>query len=319
MNKNVRQIVLPLIVAIIWGSAFIVQGSVASRMGAFTFNGVRALIASIVLGLTALFIDGQKAKKGIEYKSANRKKLFVGGICCGIVLFIASNVQQYGMFGTTEAGGSVLTEGDSAFITALYIILVPLCLIFTRKKPTFNVWLAVALAVFGLFFICNFTGGSAFTIYHVELFLCAVAFTGHILIIDYFTRDQDGIKLSCLQFLTMGVLSTICAFIFDDISFAVIGECIWQLLYVGIFSCAIAYTLQIVAQKGTNPTIVSILLSLESVFALACEFVIGLITGNVKPHTPLQLVGCGLMVLAIICAQFDFIAAIRNKKAEKSQ
>jgi len=305
MGKAFRQTFLPLLVAFIWGSAFIVQGSVASKISAFTFNGIRAIIASVALAITSFIFDEVKIKKGIQIKNDN-KKLLIGGLLCGLVLCVASNLQQYGMFATTAEGGNVLTEGDSAFITALYIVLVPIFSVFLKRKIGLNVWISVVLALVGLFLICNVTGGSTFTVYHIELFLCAIAFTFHILLIDYFIQYVDGIKLSQIQFAVMGILSITCALIFDDISFEAIGECMWQLVYVGVFSCAIAYTLQIFAQKGTNASIVSILLSLESVFALICEFVIGLITGNVKPHSPLQLVGCGLMLIAIICAQIDF-------------
>lgn len=288
-------------------------------MGAFTFNGIRALIAALVLAATAVTFDKIKSRKGVESKKTDLKGLFIGGTLCGAALFIASNLQQYGMYGTTEAGGNALTEGDSAFITALYIILVPIFSIFLHKKPTLNVWIAVVLAFIGLFLICNFTGGKAFTIYHVELFLSSISFTFHILLIDKFINGQDGIKLSCIQFTVMGVLSLIFALIFDEISFTVLIDCLPQLLYVGIFSCSIAYTLQIIAQDGTNPTIVSVLLSLESFFALACEFVIGLITGNVKYHTPLQIVGCAIMIVAIVCSQFNFVEAIKNAKKPKNQ
>ncbi len=314
MTKNFRQIVLPLIVALIWGSAFIVQGAVADKMGPFTFNGVRSLIAVVALTVTALIFDGVKKKKGVTVEKTNVKMLVVGGVLCGIALTVASNLQQFGMFGTTKEAGEVLTEGDTAFITALYIVLVPLSLLFFGKKPTLNVWIAVVVAVVGLMLICNFTGGKAFSVYHLELFLCSAAFTVHILLIDHFVKFVDGVKLSCVQFSVMGVSSLILALIFEDFTFKVVFDNILPLLYVGVFSCAIAYTLQIVAQKGTNPTIVSILLSLESFFALVCEIGVGLISGNVKQHTVWQIVGCALMLIAIVLAQVNVFEMAKKQK-----
>lgn len=319
MNRNVKQILLPSIVALIWGGAFIVQGSVADKMGAFTFNAVRSYFAVVVLTLASFVADKVRTSKGVEIKTHSVRSLIIGGILCGIAICAASNVQQFGMFGTTDAGGNVLTEGDAAFITALYIVLVPIILLFFGRKPTANVWIAIAMALIGLFLICNFTGGKSFSVYHVELFGCAIIFSVHILLVDHFVKKVDPLKLSCLQFFVMGTVSLIFALIFDDISFAVIAECLPQLIYVGVFSCAIAYTLQIVSQKGTNPVVVSIVLSLESFFALLCEVVLGLITGYVKPHTPLQILGCVIMLLAIVFAQVNVFSYISKKKNDETK
>ena len=310
-NSRSRQIFLPLLTAFIWGSAFIAQGSVADKIGAFTFNASRAFIAVIALFCVMIIFDKIKKKRGIKVEKTDVKGLLTGGVLCGVVLFFASNLQQFGIIGATENGGFVLTEGDAAFITALYTVLVPITCIFMGKKPAFNVIIAALIALVGLFFICNVVGGN-FTIYHVLLFLSAASFTCHILLIDRFTQSQDGVKLSCVQFLVMGFLSIICSILFDRDSVASVVQCGWQLLYVGVFSSAIAYTLQIISQKGANPTIVTIILSFESLFALCCELFLDLIYSRPINHTPLQFVGCFLMVVAVVVAQLDFT----TKKSE---
>ena len=317
MNKNVRQFLLPMIVSFIWGSAFLVQGSVASKIGAFSFNAVRAFVAAIVLFPVSLLIDKRRIARGIQYKNADKKRLLLGGSLCGIAVFAASNLQQYGIYGSTEAGGQVLTEGDAAFITSLYIVLVPLVLVFFNRKPSVRIWVSIALALVALMLICNFSGGAKFTKYHLELFCSAIVYTVHILLVDKFVKNQDGLKLSFVQFAVMGVLSAVCALIFEEISVEAIGDSILQILYVGVFSCAIGYTLQNVAQKGTNPTVVSVILSLESFFALLCEVVIGLISGNPIRHTPLQFIGCFIMIVAIVISQFDPFGYIRSRLKNK--
>lgn len=318
MSKTVRQIVLPLITALIWGSAFIFQGQVADKIGAFTFNAARSIIAFVFLLILALSMDMVKAHKKIEVPKTDKKRLIIGGMCCGFALFVASNLQQYGMLGTKPIGGEVLTEGDSAFITALYIILTPISGIFFKKKTTVNIWVASLMAVLGLFLLCG-VSVKDLTIYHAALFACAIGFTGHILVIDHFTQTLDGVKLSCAQFLFASVFSLISALIFEGIDFAALASCIVPILYVGIFSSGIAYTLQIIAQKGSNPTVVGILLSLESVFALLCEIFIGLITHKTIMHTALQFFGCAIMLLAIVLAQLNIFEVIRNKIASKKK
>ena len=305
MNTKSKQIVLPLITALIWGSAFVAQGSVADKMGAFTFNASRSFIAVFALFVVMLALDTYKAKRGIDVAITDKKGLVLGGVLCGVVLFFASNLQQYGMIGTTDKGGNVLTAGDAAFITALYIVLVPIASTILKKKPSANVFIAVFIALLGLFLICNVVGGNL-TIYHILLFACALSFTVHIMLVDRFTQTQDGIKLSCLQFLVMGFLSMICSIIFDKDSIVNVIDCAFPLIYVGIFSSAIAYTLQIFSQKGTNPNIVTLILSFESLFALLCELFLDLIMGRQVNHTPLQFVGCVLMVVALIVCQIDF-------------
>ncbi len=318
MNKTIRHVVFPLITALIWGSAFIFQGQVADKIGSFTFNASRSFIAFMFLLVLAFSIDKFKEHKKINVEKPDGKNLIIGGMFCGFALFAASNLQQFGIIGATEVGGRVLTEGDSAFITALYIILTPISGIFFKKKTTINIWFASIIAVLALFFICGASLKMP-TIYHLALFACAIGFTVHILVVDHYTQIVDGVKLSCVQFLFAGVFSLICAIIFEKIDFSALAECALPILYVGIFSSGIAYTLQILAQKGSNPTFVSILLSLESVFALLCEFIVGLINNNVKPHSPLQLLGCALMVVAIIFAQFNIFEYIRKKHQSKDK
>ena len=312
MNKNIRQTIIPMIVAIIWGSSFIAQGDVAGKMGAFTFNTVRSLIAVVTLFCVILIIGFIKKRRGEEYKTTNKKQLIVYGVICGIIQGIAANVQQFGMLGVTEAGGKVLTSGDAAFITALYVVLVPIGSSIFGKKIGLNVWIAVIVAIFGLVLVCNFTGGREFSVYHVLLFSAAFCFAAHILYIGRVSAKVDGLKLSCIQFLTAAILSGICTLIFEKVDFSVLFANVGQLLYVGVFSSGVAYTLQIFAQKDTNPTIVTLILCLESFFALITEYIVGFIGGTPAEHTPLQLLGCFIMLSALMMSQVNVFKKREN-------
>ena len=199
--------------------------------------------------------------------------------------------------------------GKAGFITALYVVLVPLFGLFFRRKVSGPVWIAVVLSVVSLYLLC-IKGSFSLAPGDLLILVCAVCFAVHILLIDHFTARCDGVKLSCLQFLFAAIWSTILALIFDTIDFHVLWECILPLLYVGVFSCGVGYTLQILAQKDSNPTVVTILLSLESVFAV--------IAGAIILHQQMSLreyIGCALMFIAVVLAQVQFPA----KKAKQLQ
>ncbi len=290
-RSNVIQIVMPLTAAFIWGSAFVAQSLGAEVMGAFTFSAIRMTIA-IVIMLALLPLLHKFAPKA-EYpdKKKYRRDLFMGGLVCGFSLCAACNLQQFGMADTDA--------GKAGFITALYVLLVPVVGIFMGKKLTRRVGICVILAVAGLYCICFefnkppvFTGGDFF------VFLCTFGFTAQVLAVDHFVKKVDGIELSIAQFVGATFFSYIGMFIFDEPTVSQIVHSLPYLLYVGIFSGAVAYTLQILAQREGDPTKVSILLSLESLFAVIC--------GAILLHermTMQEYLGCALMMVAVIFSQ----------------
>lgn len=238
----------------------------------------------------------------MEPLASSPKDLVLGGICCGVALAMASFLQQSGISGGTSAG-------KAGFITALYIVLVPILGLFLCKKVTAAVWISVVLAAVGLYFLCM---NEALTIEKNDLMvmLCSVAFAVHILVIDHFTQRVNGVALSTVQFAVAAIVSGIGAALTETPTLAGITECIWPLLYVGIMSGGVGYTLQILAQKDANPTVVSLLLSLESIFSVLAGALIlhDRLTGR-------ELLGCALMLLAVVLAQLP----ARGKVAEAAK
>lgn len=286
-------IIFPLVAAFIWGSAFVAQSVSADLVPPFTFTASRSAIAFISLLIVILLLKKSKKistflESGAKEKGS-RKDLLVGGICCGTMLSIATNLQQAGLLETSP--------GKAGFITALYIVLVPILGLLLKKRVAPIFWVSVVIATIGLYLLCI---TEALTISKSDLLvlLCAFCFAVHILFIDHFTQKVDGVKLSCIQFLTVAVTSSVLMLIFETPSLANLLKCIWPIIYVGVFSSAIAYTLQIIAQKGNNPTVVSLLLSLESVFAVITG---ALILG--QGVTFREGIGCMLMFGAVILAQ----------------
>ena len=295
-HNQMRQVVFPILAAFIWGTSFVSQDICADSMGAFTFNGTRYFIAVLSLLVVIAVMNTTRKDRPqptAEEKKASRKQLWLGGLCCGTALAVASNFQQAGLVAGTDAG-------KAGFITALYIVLVPLAGMFLGKKANKRLFLCVLIAVVGLYFLC-FTGSEgamSFGRGDFLVFLCAFAFTGHILCVDHYVQKVDGIALSCVQFAVMMVLSTVCAFTFETVDFAALGECTFYILYIGILSSAGGYTLQILAQKDGDPTVVSLLLSLESFFAVVC--------GAIILHERMsgrEYLGCALMLTAVLLSQ----------------
>lgn len=290
MGKKLQGTMMLLLTALIWGSSFVAQRAGMEYIGPFTFNGIRSLIGGLVLiPVIFLFSKEKNAELTEAEKKAGKKTLLLGGILCGIVLFAASSLQQIGMVYTTA--------GKAGFITALYIVLVPILGVFIRKKVKPIVWLCVILAVAGLYLLCM-TDGLSLGQGDLLVLLCAFAFSIHILVIDYFAPRTDGVALSCIQFFVCGILSLFPMFLAETPVWSAILDCWIPILYAGVLSCGVAYTLQILAQKHTDPTVASLLLSLESVFAA--------IAGAIILHeqlAPRELAGCVLMFAAIIIAQ----------------
>lgn len=294
--NQMRQVVFPILAAFIWGTAFVAQDLCADSIGAFAFNATRYFIAVLALLVVILISDKLKKNKPTltaQEKKAANKQLWLGGLCCGAALAIASNFQQAGLVAGTDAG-------KAGFITALYVVLVPVFGLFFKRTVSLPTWIAVALSVVALYLLC-IKGDFSLAPGDLLVLVCAVCFAVHILVIDHFTAYCDGVKLSCLQFLFAGIISTICMFIFEDVDFAAILSCALPLLYVGIFSCGVGYTLQILAQKDSNPTVVTILLSLESVFAVIAGAII-----LKQQMTVREYIGCAIMFAAVILAQIQF-------------
>lgn len=294
--NQMRQVVFPILAAFIWGTAFVAQDLCADSIGAFAFNATRYFIAVLALLVVILISDKVKKNKPTltaQEKKAANKQLWLGGLCCGAALAIASNLQQAGLVAGTDAG-------KAGFITALYVVLVPVFGLFFKRKVSLPTWIAVVLSVVALYLLC-IKGDFSLAPGDLLVLVCAVCFAVHILVIDHFTAYCDGVKLSCLQFLFAGIISTICMFIFEDVDFAAILSCALPLLYVGIFSCGVGYTLQILAQKDSNPTVVTILLSLESVFAVIAGAII-----LKQQMTVREYIGCAIMFAAVILAQIQF-------------
>lgn len=296
---KIRQTLLPLLTALIWGMAFVAQSVSADHVGPFTFNAARAAIAFVTLLIVCAVFDASKRRRGVTAPAGSKRDLLVSGLCCGAFIALATNLQQIGMADTSA--------GKAGFITALYVVLVPLFGIFLRRKASFQVWISVAVAVVGLYLLC-ISGSFEIASSDLYVLLCAVVFSLHILCVDHFAARVDGVRLSCLQFLVAAVLSGVCALIFEEPDLTALSECIWPLLYVGVFSSGVAYTLQILAQKDSDPAVVSILLSLESVFSV----IAGAIILNDRMSAR-EYMGCVLMFVAVLLAQIP----VKRKRSDR--
>lgn len=292
MNRFVlRQSLLLLLTATIWGVAFVSQSVGMDYVGPFTFNAVRSLIgAAVLVPCIGLLNKLQKKEEGQEvHKKEDKKTLVTGGICCGVILAVASSFQQFGLVYTTV--------GKAGFITAMYIIMVPILGIFLGKKVGLRLGISVASAVAGLYLLCM-TESLRLETGDILVMACAVVFSFHIMVIDHFSPMVDGVKMSCIQFLTCGILCGICMFLFETPKLSMILAAWQPVLYAGVMSCGVAYTLQIVGQKGMNPTVASLIMSLESVISVLAGF---FLLGEVLSRK--ELIGCVLMFAAIILAQ----------------
>lgn len=292
MNRFVlRQSLLLLLTATIWGVAFVSQSVGMDYVGPFTFNAARSLIGAAVLVPCIFLLQKlQRREQGREvHRKEDRKTLLTGGICCGVILAVASSFQQFGLQYTTV--------GKAGFITAMYIILVPLFGIFLKKRVGLRIGISVVVAVAGLYLLCM-TESLRLEAGDVLVLICAVVFSFHIMVIDHFSPLVDGVKMSCIQFLVCGILCSIGMFVFEEPSLSMLFAAWKPILYAGVMSCGVAYTLQIIGQKGMNPTVASLIMSLESVISVLAGFVL---LGEVLSGR--ELAGCVLMFAAIVLAQ----------------
>ena len=296
-----------LLAATIWGIAFVAQSVGMKYVGPFTFNGVRSLIGAAVL-VPVLFIlnrsgnnssagtdsvipgsSSEPSKKASSATPYNRRDLWTGGIACGAALFAASSFQQFGIQYTTV--------GKAGFITACYIVIVPIIGLFLKKKCSPFIWVAVVMALIGLYLLC-ITDGFSIGKGDFLVLICAFLFSLHILVIDYFSPKTDGVKMSCIQFLVCGILTAIPAIILEHPNLSSFSGAWGATLYAGVMSCGVAYTLQIVGQKNINPTVASLILSLEScISVLAGWIILG------QKLSTREIIGCVVMFGAIVLAQ----------------
>ena len=270
------------------------------HVGPFTFQSSRYLLGALTLVPVILLSDSRKKKAGTyrEMTQAEKKTLIKGGLACGVVMTFAASFQQVGLAYTTV--------GKSGFITSMYIILVPVFGLFFHKKVPAKIWGCVVVAAVGFYFL-SINGPLVLSRGDTLTILCSLCFCFHILCVDHFVSSTDAIKLSFIQLLTTGVLSGIVMFLFEHPTWSAIQGALPAILYAGILSSGVGYTLQIVGQKGVNPTIASLILSLESVMSV--------LAGWLFLHQGMsgrEILGCVLMFVAIILAQLP-----ERKKAEK--
>lgn len=294
--KPLLSSVLLLTAAFIWGFAFIAQESIADTVPPFTVNTLRSLIAAVVLIPVAAVTRRIQGKKLRESTPADRKRLIKAGVIGGVLLCISINLQQFGI-ALYPQGAPV--SAHSGFLTTLYIIFVPVFGLFFGKKPGVFVAIAVVLAAVGLYFLCLYDGFGALYIGDIVVLMCGMAFAVQILCVDHFIGSVDGVKLSSIQFLVTGILSAILMLVFENPDFNAVIAAWKPLLYLSFISSGVGYTLQIIGQKyASNPTLASILMSMESVFALINSVIFMGATPKVN-----EWVGCGIMLIAIIIAQ----------------
>lgn len=316
-THKLRNTFFLFLTAMIWGAAFVAQSVSMDYIGPFTFICLRSVIGGLFLIPVIIVLDGIRRKSqnesanvvssentlhniemDIEKEEKQRlswknKQLIEGGIVCGILLFFANCFQQTGIQYTTV--------GKAGFITTFYIIIVPLIGLFFKKYCGILTWIGVVVALAGLYFLCI---TQKLTIQRGDALIlcCSVLYAGQILAIDHYNPFVDGVKMSCIQFLTGGVLGAVFMFLFENPSVAMILSAAGPILYTGIMSTGVGYTLQIVGQKGLNPTVAALILSLESVFSA--------LSGYVFLHqvlTTRELIGCVLMFIAIVLAQLPDI------------
>lgn len=290
MNKKVKGNLLLLLTSVIWGISFVSQSVGADKLSPFAFNGIRSILGAISLIPVILITDKKRKKSGTFVSEKHNKTFLKAGVFCGTALGVASGIQTYALKYTTA--------GKCGFITALYILFVPIIGIMLGKQFKKIILVGVAFALSGMYFLCLHGSDMSFNIGDIMTLICSLCFSVHIMLIDYYSPKADGVKLSCMQFFVAGLINCT-AMLFDAVPTAKdIIECSVPILYAGIMSCGVAYTLQILGQKHTNPTVASILMSFESVFAVIAGWIL---LGD--SMTMSEVSGCVLMFAAIVTVQ----------------
>lgn len=307
-RNSIAGALLLLLCAFIWGTAFVAQSTAMEHMEPFTFQAARSLLGGAVLIPFIAVKNGINKKKGLYTPPGKHRKIrtLQAGIICGTVLCIAAMLQQYGIAKGTSSG-------NAGFITALYIIIVPVIRLISGKKVPSYIWICVALAISGLWFLCVKDG---FSITHSDIITlgCAFVFAVHIIVIDRLVPGLDGVTVSCIQFFTSALLAAVGMLIFETPDIKMLLSGIWSILYAGVLSSGVAYTLQIIGQQRSDPTVASLMMSFESVFAVLGSIAFGYMTGSRYLPTAKEWTGCALMFTAIIISQLPFDKMKRKSK-----
>ena len=313
-NKLIRRnSFLLIIAAMIWGGAFVAQSAGGDAVGPYTFNCVRCVIGGLVLLPVIKFSDRMGRTHRRPVSREDKRTLLTAGIACGVALSVASNLQQVGINMGTPVG-------KAGFLTACYMLLVPILGLFIGKKCSWNIWLGVAVTVIGLYLLCM-RGSFSVRVPDLLILLCALCFAVQILIVDNYAGRVDGVRMSCIQFLVSGIISAV-PMIFSDMGLSARGISEWasaladsrswiSILYAGVLSCGVAYTFQIIGQRGMNPTVASLLMSLESVFSVLAGWV--LLRQTLSPR---EIFGCLLIFGAVILAQLR-VPQRRGRKPDR--
>ncbi len=289
MKKQYKSTILLFITAIIWGVAFVAQDVGMDYWTPFAFNGIRCVIGSMVLLPFIFFRDKKLGKEAFAWSD---RRLIKGGVLCGIALFAATSFQQFGIQLSNESAGK------AGFITAFYIVLVPIAGVLLKKKCPLEAWIAAFMGAFGLYILCIPKGGFSLELADFLILMCALVFTVQILLVDYYSPRVDCVKLAFFEFATTGVLSLVCCFLTEKIALPSEGAAWVALIYAGALSMGIAYTLQIVAQKNLKPTVASLIMSLEACVSVIAAWII---VGDVMSTR--QILGCIIMFSAIVLSQ----------------
>ncbi len=282
-----------LLAAFIWGTAFVAQSVGMDYVGPFTFLWVRSFVGALALLPVILVRSISEKKIGVKEGNLpnNRKTLIMGGLWCGLALCIASNLQQVGIQYTSV--------GNAGFITSMYMLIVPVFSIFLGKKVKKKIWCCIVVAAIGMYLLSI---SEEFSVSKGDIIMagCAVFYAVQIMIVDYYAPKTDGIKLSCLQFVVTGIITMFMALVFEEPNLQNILKAAVPILYAGVFSSGVAFTLQIVAQKYAEPTIATLFMSMESVFSM-----LGGIVVLQQIPTKREALGCLLVFMAVLASQID--------------
>lgn len=289
MKRSAKGNLLLFMAALIWGCALVAQKAGMSHLGPFGFTAIRCTLGGVVLLPLIWSLDRKKSEEE-KSNEAGFKETIIGSVVCGLVLTSLILFQQFGLPYTTV--------GKAGFITALYILLTPVMGIFLGKKAGKNLWFGVVIGLGGMYMLCLYEGVSSLTFGDLMMLCAAIMAAAHIHVIDHFVQKIDPVKLSAYQFIFTGIICIIPMFIFEDISIEAIVDCAVPILYAGLISCGVGYTFQVIGQKGTDPSLASLILSLETVFSLFAGWIFFREVLSVAEY-----IGCGLMFIAIIVSQ----------------
>lgn len=289
MKRSAKGNLFLFMAALIWGCALVAQKAGMSHLGPFGFTAIRCIMGGLVLLPLIWHLDKKKTAEE-RAQEAGKKETVIGSVVCGLVLTSLVLFQQFGLPYTTV--------GKAGFITALYILLTPVMGIFLGKKAGKNLWIGVVIGLVGMYMLCLFEGASGLTFGDLMMLCAAVMAAAHIHVIDHFVQKIDAVKLSSYQFIVCGLVCVIPMFVFEEISVDAIIECIIPILYAGLISCGLGYTFQVIGQKCTDPSLASLILSLETVFSLLAGWIF-----FKEVLTVPEYIGCGLMFIAIMVSQ----------------